>query len=130
MRDRDARLARDRHPVARVGPERRTRDELAPTRVITGPPPRPPPACDVAALEACALREIALEVCGVQIDALDYATPAEPQHHPVVPEPPAPPCLPAIAHVSRPAGHDQVHGLAEELIARQIGRASCRERVE
>src|SRR5689334_14012959 len=120
MRDRNAGLARDRHPVAGVGPERRTREELAPTRVVT----RSRAARDVAALEACALREIALEVCGVQIGALDYATPAEPQHHPVVPEPAAPPCLPAIAHVSRPAGHDQVHGLAEELIARRERQAA------
>src|SRR2546422_239370 len=85
---------------------------------------RPAGARHVAPVETRALREVALEVGRVQVDALDHAAPAEPQHDPIVAGAPAAPRLPAVAHVACWPRHDQVQRLAEELIARGERRAA------
>src|SRR5213082_3107243 len=61
----------------RAGPELGAGHELLPGRVLTR---RPAGARGVAPVETRALREVALEVGRVQVDALDHAAPAEPQH--------------------------------------------------
>src|SRR5439155_1489370 len=71
--------------------------ELLPGRVLTR---RPAGARGVAPVETRALREVALEVGRVQVDALDHAAPAEPQHDPIMAGAPAAARLPAVAHVA------------------------------
>src|SRR3989442_4810187 len=108
-----------------MGPELGAGHELAPARVLTR---RHAGARYVAPVETRALREVALEVGRVQVDALDHAAPAEPQHDPIVAGAPAAPRLPAVAHVACWSRHDQVQRLAEELIARGERRAALLHR--
>src|SRR2546426_12194345 len=108
-----------------MGPELGPGHERAPARVL---PRRTAGARYVAPVETRALREVALEVGRVQVDALDHAAPAEPQHDPIVAGAPAAPRLPAVAHVACWSRHDQVQRLAEELIARGERRAAVLHR--
>src|SRR5438128_12634955 len=115
MRHRLTSPRRDGQAVARVGPQRRAGHELAPGSVVAR---RRAASRYVARLDTRTLGEIALEVGGVQVDSLDQAASAQAQHYPIVTGAPAPPRLPPVAHVAGRSRHDQVQGLAEELIAR------------
>src|SRR5207244_4036203 len=87
-RHRTARGTGDDQAVPGVGPELGAGHKLLPVRVLTR---RPAGVRCVAPVETRALREVALEVGRVQVDALDHAAPAAPQHDPIMTGDPAAP---------------------------------------
>src|SRR5690606_35131650 len=73
-------------------------------------------ALDVGALDRAAVRVVALEVQGVDHDALDLAGVAEGDYHPVVARGAAACGFPAVAHVHPAAGVEDVAHAAEVLV--------------
>ena len=108
--------------VAGVGLERRA-EQQAPAVEPVGCPARR--ARRVDALDGAPAGRVALEVRGVDLQALDRAGRGEPDDRPVVAGAAAAPGLPAVGHAARRAGLDQVVARAEEHVAARSTTAPC-----
>ena len=84
----------------------------------------------VADFERAALRGVALEVVGVDLDPLDRPAGRQPNDGPVVPGTTTTLGLPAIAHVGGAARQDEVVPVAEEHVAAPDDQAAVLERGE